>query len=220
LEAAAQLFHKQGFGATGVATVLRRAGVKSGSLYHFFPSKEALLGGVVQRHLELLRATVHEPAESASHDPIERVFALLELYRRNLLMTGCTQGCPIGNLALEVGDGMSHVRALIDAYFSDWAEGVRIWLEAAGERLPADFDRAGLSQLVLTVMEGAVMRARAAGRIEPFDAAVTQLRSYLELLEERARRERGEGPGLAAGVNATRPEEKTWPMDRSAWRHW
>ncbi|MEE8447296.1 MAG: helix-turn-helix domain-containing protein, partial [Gemmatimonadota bacterium] len=43
LEVAARLFHKRGFRATGVATILREAGVNSGSLYHFFPSKEAVL---------------------------------------------------------------------------------------------------------------------------------------------------------------------------------
>ena len=42
-----ELFHKQGFSATGVAQILRTAEVNSGSLYHYFPTKEDLLIAVL-----------------------------------------------------------------------------------------------------------------------------------------------------------------------------
>lgn len=220
LAAAARLFHERGFEATGVATILREVGVNSGSLYHFFPSKEALLVGVLERHLESLHSTILEPAAGATDDPIERVFALLGLYRRGLVITDFTRGCLIGNLALEVGDGRPHVRALIEASFSVWAEGVRSWLDAAGDRLPADLDRGALSRFVLTVMEGAVMQARAAGSLEPFDASVAQLRSYMELLAAQARLGRGEAPAMPAGRETVEPSDEAPPPGRSAWRSW
>ena len=59
LETAARLFHEQGYAATGVATILREADANSGSLYHFFPNKDALLAGVLEwyrDHLEDDRA--------------------------------------------------------------------------------------------------------------------------------------------------------------------
>lgn len=246
---AAELFHKQGFEATGVATILRRAGAHSGSLYHFFPSKEALLLGVMESHLRALRPTFLDPAERASDDPVERVFALLELYRRSLRITGCTGGCPVGNLALELGDRKPEVRALIEEYFSRWARRVRSWLEQAGDRLPSGLDRTALSRLVLSVMEGGVMQARASGGMEPYDTSVGQLRAFLDLLMERAERERRQlpvplavGPDVAAFVEGGREapasptvshelaaegarpspsaEENESALDRSAWRSW
>ena len=241
LEVAARLFHERGFRATGVATILREAGVNSGSLYHFFPSKEAVLAGVLQRHLDTVGRVILEPAQNATDDHIERVFALLELYRRRLLLAGVTRGCPIGNLALEVADGRPRIRALIEENFSAWTSGVRSWLEAAGDRLPADVDRGELSRLVLAVMQGAVMQARAAGTLEPFDASVAGLRSYMDLLQERARRERPEPgverpePGVArpepgrrpgetwavpAGEGAALPAETAQGTDGSDWRAW
>jgi AcrR family transcriptional regulator len=207
LEAAAELFHKGGFEATGVATILRHAGAHSGSLYHFFPSKEALLVGVMERHLQALRPTLLDPAERASDDPIERVFALLELYRRDLRITGCTGGCPVGNLALEVGDRKPEVRALIEEYFSRWVRRVRGWLEGAGDQLPAGLDRAALSRLILSVMEGGVMQARASGEIGPYDASVAQLRGGLALLMERAVRERDASREPAVGAESVAPRE-------------
>src|SRR5450830_248907 len=92
VETAARLFHEQGYEATGVATILREAGVHSGSLYHFFSSKEDLLAAVLDRYLEKLRPEILDRAESAADDPIDRVFALLDLYRAGLQITHCGLG--------------------------------------------------------------------------------------------------------------------------------
>jgi TetR/AcrR family transcriptional repressor of nem operon len=228
LDVAARMFHEQGFAGTGVATIQRRAGVNSGSLYHFFPSKEALLVGVLERRLEELRPKILEPAAAVTDDPIERVFALLEVYRERLRMTGCTRGCPVGNLALEVGDAKPRVRSLIDGYFSIWVDEVRDWLRAAGERLPAAMDRRALARLVLSVMEGAVMQARTAKSLEPFDESVAQLRLYVDGLlgqAQRVREEQEEERSLAARLYARVVEQPSVPTEQAEaeepeWRAW
>src|ERR1041384_2023130 len=136
LEAARRLFHEQGYEATGIAQILKAADVNSGSLYHFFPSKQALLIGVLEYYTQLLMPVIMLPAEAATDDPIERVFSMLANYRRGLESTGCKMGCPIGNLAIEVGDADPEVRRLIDLNFSNWISNVERWLGAAGDRLP------------------------------------------------------------------------------------
>lgn len=187
LEAARRLFHEQGYAATGIATILREADVNSGSLYHYFPSKEALLAGVLEHYVELLRPIVMDPAEGREKDAIERVFNLLAWYRQGLEMTRCTMGCPVGNLALEVADSHPEVRPLIDLNFRNWVAAVESWLVAAGDRLLRTCDRRQLAQLVLTVMEGGIMQSRAASSLEPYDASVAQLRAYFDLLQQQAR---------------------------------
>lgn len=190
LEAARRLFYEQGFHATGISTILREAGVNSGSLYHHFDSKDALLLGVLQNYIELLRPIIMDPAEKAAADPIERVFALFNLYRQGILSTDFRMGCPIGNLALEVADDHPEARVLIDQNFRNWMAVVRGWLDQAADRLPDSVDRAELASLILTVMEGGLMQARAARSIEPYDASVAQVQSYLELLMRIRREER------------------------------
>jgi AcrR family transcriptional regulator len=191
LDVAARLFHEQGYHATGISTILREADVNSGSLYHFFPGKEDLLVGVLERYLERLRPEVTDPAEAAAKDPIERVFALLKLYREGLTMTGCAMGCPIGNLALELSDNHPRVRDLIHANFENWLDVVSGWLEAAGARLPKSADRRELARFVLTTMEGGIMQSRASGDLAPFDSSVAQLRTYFDLLIARAKAGKG-----------------------------
>ncbi len=228
LDVAARMFHEQGFAGTGVATIQRRAGVNSGSLYHFFPSKEALLIGVLERHLEQLGPSLLDRAAAATEDPIGRVFALLDVYRERLRISGCARGCPVGNLALEVGDAKPRVRALIDGYFSVWVDEVRGWLRTAGDRLPAGLDRRALARLVLSVMEGAVMQARTAKSLEPFDEAVAQLHLYIDGLLSQAQHgakeregERSRAARLYAHV-VERPSVPTEPVeaDEPEWRAW
>ncbi|HEX2836555.1 MAG TPA: TetR/AcrR family transcriptional regulator [Phycisphaerales bacterium] len=191
LHVAFQLFHEQGYHATGIATILREASVNAGSLYHFFPSKEALLIGVLEYAVVMLRPAVMDPAERRTDDPVERVFELLQQYREGMHLWGCKMGCPIGNLALEVADDNVPARTLIHRNFENWALAVQKWLDDAGDRLPRSVDRGQLARFVLTVMEGGIMQARAAGNLGPFDDSVAQLRAYVRALEELAKKERG-----------------------------
>jgi TetR/AcrR family transcriptional repressor of nem operon len=182
LLAAFQLFHEQGFHATGVATILRQAGINAGSLYHLYPSKNALLLGVLEFALGYLHPAVMDPVEARTADPVGRVFALLAQYRAGMEKNGCRMGCPIGNLALEVSDDDAAARDLIHKNFHGWSNHVRGWLDAAGARLPPNLDRGRLARFILTVMEGGLMQSRAAGSLEPFDDSVAVLRDYLDRL--------------------------------------
>lgn len=190
LQIAFQLFHEQGFHATGVATIVREAGVNPGSMYHFFSSKDDLLLGVLEFALGYLGVAVMGPVEAAESDPIERIGALLAQYRSRMEATGCRMGCPMGNLALEVSDGHPEARELIHKNFENWAACVASWLQAAGARLPANTDKTRLARFVLTVMEGGLMQSRAAGNLAPFDEAVAVLQDYLEMLMQRAESEK------------------------------
>lgn len=187
VHAARELFYERGYHDTGLADICRRAEVNAGSLYYFFKTKEELLLAVLEAYRHLLRPMVIEPAFAQSEDPIERIFALLAQYRRGLELTDCTSGCPIGNLALELGDTLPAARELIAANFAGWVAEVTACLEAAADRLPRGLDRARLGRFVLTVMEGGIMQARADRSLEPFDDCVAQLRDYFDrLLRESA----------------------------------
>jgi TetR/AcrR family transcriptional repressor of nem operon len=193
LQTAFQLFHEQGYHATGVATILREAGVNPGSMYHFFSSKDDLLLKVLEFALDYLEPMVMGPAEAAAVDPIERVFVLLGQYRKWVGANQCRMGCPIGNLALEVSDGNPAARALIHRNFENWTSRVEGWLVSAGDALPDDVDRARLARFVLTVMEGGLMQARAAGHMGPFDDSVGVLRDHFARLERQALTENKKG---------------------------
>ncbi|MBX3363007.1 MAG: TetR/AcrR family transcriptional regulator [Phycisphaeraceae bacterium] len=195
LEVAFRLFHEQGYHATGIATILREANVNSGSLYHYFASKEDLLVGVLEFALEELDPQVMARVRARTSDPIERIFALLEQYRAMMVFLGCRMGCPMGNLALEVADDHPEARRLIHQNFVNWTRHIKGWLDEAGDRLPRALDREQLANFVLTVMEGGIMQARASGTLGPYDDSVAQFRNYFDSLLTLADIEHGRPVG-------------------------
>ena len=182
LDAARYLFWQKGYAATGMAELLERAQANSGSFYHFFASKEALLLAVLEGYLEGLDPVVVQPAFARHRDPIERIFGILEGYRERLLSTDCRYGCPLGRLALEIEAENLPAHQLIARNFSAWTGAVRSCLDAARDRLPRGTDLDALATFVLTTMEGGVLQSRSHRRIEPFDQSVAQLRKYFACL--------------------------------------
>jgi AcrR family transcriptional regulator len=194
VEAALYLFWLHGYAATGVAEILKRAKANAGSFYYFFKTKEELLLAVLEFYIRSLQPVVVEPVFNEIEDPIERVFGILSFYRRNLIATGCTYGCPIGRLALEIPEEQFRVHKRLADNFEGWTAAVETCLAAARDRLPTGTDFPTLAKFVLTVMEGGVMQARAHRAIEPFDASVAHLRKYFQLLAAEREREKAQAP--------------------------
>ena len=185
VEAAMELFWLKGYGSTSIADILSRSQVNSGSLYYFFPGKQDVLVAVLEAYRDGIRPMLLEPAWSGVDDPVERVFALLALYRRHIVETDCTYGCPIGSLALELHEPDPPVRALLAANFRGWVDAVEDCLRQAADRFPPNTDIRALAELALNVMEGGVMQARTFRDVGHFDRAVAQLRQHFEALTTR-----------------------------------
>ena len=79
LKATAHILVKEGYESASTNRIAAAAGVSIGSLYQYFPSKEALVAAVVDRHmqvmLELLRAAVdrvrEQPVEAATRELVK-----------------------------------------------------------------------------------------------------------------------------------------------------
>jgi AcrR family transcriptional regulator len=68
LDAAARVFEERGFAAGTTNHVAERAGVSIGSLYEYFPNKDALVVGVLERELERERSKLLELLEPAANE--------------------------------------------------------------------------------------------------------------------------------------------------------
>jgi len=183
---AMKLFWEKGYGSTSVADVLQAARVNSGSLYHFFPGKQDLLLAVLEAYRGGIDEMLLAPAWEGVDDPLERVFALLDRYRRGIVQTECVYACPIGSLALEIHEPDPAVREALAANFTAWTDAVEKCLVAAGPRLPRSLDRRELARFVLTVMEGGVMQARTHRDVMYFDSSIRQLHAYFDHLQRES----------------------------------
>jgi len=90
LQAAAQVFTRLGYAGTTTNHIAERAGVSIGSLYEYYPSKDALLVALMEAHLHegeavLVRAAAEIVAESKNLSITVRhlVRAMVELHARD-----------------------------------------------------------------------------------------------------------------------------------------
>ncbi|MBV9437299.1 MAG: TetR/AcrR family transcriptional regulator [Acidobacteria bacterium] len=189
IESARFLFWERGYAGTSMSDLLGHADVNSGSFYHFFESKEALLRAVLETYLQALQPVLVAPAFASTDKPLGRIFAILAGYRERILQTGCKYGCPLGRLALEIDPENRPAHDLIADNFRSWIAVIRECLDDFRDQLPKHTDREALATYVLTVMEGAVMVSRSYGSVEPFDRAVAQLEEHFRLLLQSSGRE-------------------------------
>ncbi|MEV8254187.1 TetR/AcrR family transcriptional regulator [Rhodoglobus sp. NPDC076762] len=113
LATAADLFYAHGINATGIDTVIAQAGVAKGSMYHHFPSKEALIAAYLDEEADawLDRVTELDDADAPPAVRIERLFLAVA----DQVDGGTFYGCPFTNAAIECPD-MPDVQAAIARY--------------------------------------------------------------------------------------------------------
>ena len=209
---AAELFWRQGYAQTGVNEIIQQAKATSGYFYHFFPTKEDLLLAVVNHVAEVFETEVFSSASNETADVVERLFAILENYRRLLLERGFTFASPMGSLAAEVSENYPPVRARLAEIQTAWTERIEQLLMNSGEPLLDGVDHAAVAGFVMSVVEGAVLQARVARSLDPFDASIGELRNYLGLLEP---------PAHQAEPIPAPPRRLSQPRAQSAgWRAW
>lgn len=73
-DAAAELFLRRGYAQTSLRDIAAAAGIKAGSIYYHFDSKEALLADVLQRGIAVMEAAFDAAAEACRDaDGAERI---------------------------------------------------------------------------------------------------------------------------------------------------
>ena len=74
IDAATQLFHSDGFNATGIERIRESANVSKKTLYNHFRSKDELILAVLRREDENVRNWLMRSVDELSQDPRERLY--------------------------------------------------------------------------------------------------------------------------------------------------
>ena len=140
LDAAAVEFQRRGYTDARLVDIAERAGIRVGSLYHHFASREELVTEVLHLGLaevaEHVRRAVEATAQGAA--PIERVAAAVRAHTLAVLEAS-DLGTAQAKLAGQVGaDIAKSYRAKQRAYGAYWHE-LLLGAQQAGE-IPADAD--------------------------------------------------------------------------------
>ncbi len=158
IAAAADLFRRQGYAATGLEEILDVSGAPKGSFYHHFPGgKEELALDALAYSGGRVRGLVDHLAETAPTAGA-LVVAIAAKQAADLRDSDYALGCPVATVALELAGASEQVAAASAAAFGSWTEPLADRLRATG---CDDAEAARLARWALAGLEGALLLARA-----------------------------------------------------------
>lgn len=130
LDAAAELFYREGINATGVERLAAESSVSKRTLYQHFPSKTA----VVEEYLRSIEQSVADAVLPAGDQtPRER---LLAVFQAPTARDGPLRGCPFHNAAVEAAGAMPGVQDIVRASKRSFISGLTELAKQAGAADP------------------------------------------------------------------------------------
>lgn len=166
VRSAAYLFREHGYSGTAFSDVIAHSGAPRGSIYHHFPRGKAQLAEEAVRYAgDYLSAGVR--AATRDDDPLAAVRSFLAWWRRVLVESDFTAGCPV--VAVTVESRLTDAAA--DA-FGRWRDALTAGLVSAGA---TPRRAARLGTLIVAAVEGATIMCRARRSLAPLDDVVGEL---------------------------------------------
>ena len=166
LQAARDLIFTRSFEHVGTAEICERAGVRKGSLYHFFSSKEDLVLAMLDALMDDFERAVLVPSLEGPGCIRERIDAFVQaihgfeaaVHRES----GYLPGCPFGNLIVEAGTYSPGLRHAVKRHLDRVAGHFQRCLQEGIDRgeLPAHTDALALAERWLALMEGILVMAK------------------------------------------------------------
>lgn len=169
---AADLIWSRGYSRTSVDDIIRTADVSKGSFYHHFPSKEALGLAVIDVWTD--HFGTHIAANlSDTRSPEENIHGILDAMVGTQQESGY-RGCPLGRLALEMGDVSEAFRQRLQEGFNDLSDLFTGYLEKAGLPQP---EAKAQGHCMLATLEGAMMLEKVNGGGSVLRALIATMKS-------------------------------------------
>jgi AcrR family transcriptional regulator len=190
LQAASELFYRDGISASGVDTLIDRAKVAKATFYRHFPSKDDLilawLRGPDARWIDWVVPELERRAEAPLQRIVEFWDVLGDWLERNDFV-----GCPFLNTLVEIRDPDAPARREVDSFVMEVEDYLRRTAAAAGLDGPAELGRRLRYIAMAAFMGTRLERSRApieTARVSAVELLAVRLGSTPQEVEERVAR--------------------------------
>jgi TetR/AcrR family transcriptional repressor of nem operon len=175
LTVAFEEFYTYGYSATGLNTLLEKAGLHKGSLYHLFSSKKELALAVIN---ERISARFRERYAHLIYEekPLQALFD----FTSNPLNFDLKRGCPLGKLVQELSSlDPDFQEALANAYLGHEQHIQQILNQAvlSGELPPCNTGQ--VATFFVSAMSGIIQRTKLSNNESLFVECMALLKVYI-----------------------------------------
>ena len=177
VEAAVRALQRRGLAGMSFTDVLTDSGAARGAIYHHFPGGKAQLAAEAAE-LDGVRIRIGIERSLVERGLKETLAMFGEIFRKRAADDPGRIGCPVAAAALARPEDPA-LAAAATAAFESWEGAIAAALEREG--VAAD-PAATFAAMVVSTVEGALVRARAAGDHAPLDSAIAGLGQALDAL--------------------------------------
>jgi TetR/AcrR family transcriptional repressor of nem operon len=193
LKAAFEEIYRRGFQAASLDTILARAKVTKGALYHHFRDKAALGYAVVDEVVKgLLLERWLGVLEQYPGDPLTALQRTIQHRASHLGPHEIELGCPLNNLAQEMSPLDHRFRRAINATFEAWKDGFARTLEQGQAKgsVRRDVDARRVAGFVVAAIEGSTSLSKSAQSASMQRSNLRLLSEFLDSLRPSSKRRR------------------------------
>ena len=172
-----ELISFNGYKATGIDAILKKAGVPKGSFYHYFSSKEDFGLAVIDHFAGIYNEKLDEFLLNDQYTPLERIRNYLTSSCKRISETQFSKGCLIGNLSQELAAQNENFRSRLEVIFNGWKNKFAKCIKSAQDsnQISSSTDALILADFFLTAWEGAILRAKVMKSEEPIKIFISTL---------------------------------------------
>jgi len=162
IEASYDLMLSKGYAATSVEDLCERAEVSKGSFYHFFGTKEELGLELLDDFFQKSKSVFLAGEFEKEVDPLKKLYRFLE-QTESSAESLWSQGCLLGNFAIELSNTHPAVRAKVSHILKGVAEGLAKLFRPVSEKHPHNelLQADHLAEIYLAMIEGEIILSRA-----------------------------------------------------------
>ena len=185
VRAAAALFRRNGYSATGINEIAEVSGAPKGSLYHYFPGGKDQIAEAAVRFAGAGVVATLEQLEQEHPSAASMIQAYCDLLAGWMAKSGFRDGCPIATTLLESAPQSAEMAAAGREAFAGWCAVIARALVRDGF---AEADATRLSTLTVSSIEGALILARVEGSARPIEDVAGALGAVLQFKKPPRRR--------------------------------
>lgn len=162
LDRGTELVRQKGYHNVGINEILKVCGIPKGSFYNFFKSKEDFIEQSIRSYGAKGAKMMEEYLHDTSLPPLQRLKRFYQAMIDNFNNEGCTAGCLLSNISMEVGGTNKHLAAVTDEVFQHNTSLITACvLEAQQDgSLTKAFSAAYLAEYLQAGFSGAVSRMK------------------------------------------------------------